>query len=63
MASSNIRPGVDIGGTSTDVVLEKAGELFSTKGYITPQHAAEHYKLSAAEAAGVIEQSKRGELT
>ena len=47
MASSNIRPGVDIGGTFTDVVLEKGGELFSTKGYITPQHAAEHYKLSA----------------
>ena len=32
-------------------------------GYITPQHATEHYKLSAAEVADVIEQSKRGELT
>ena len=31
MKSASIRMGVDIGGTFTDVVLEKHGEVFSTK--------------------------------
>ncbi len=31
MAQSSIRLGADIGGTFTDVVLEKNGEVFSTK--------------------------------
>jgi len=42
MAASTIRLGVDIGGTFTDVVLEKDGESFSTKvltTYAAPENA------------------------
>ncbi|EDQ06397.1 Acetophenone carboxylase gamma subunit [Sulfitobacter indolifex] len=42
MAASTIRLGVDIGGTFTDVVLEKGGESFSTKvltTYAAPENA------------------------
>jgi N-methylhydantoinase A len=42
MKSSSIRLGVDIGGTFTDVVLEKNGEVFSTKvltTYTAPENA------------------------
>ncbi|MEP5153882.1 hydantoinase/oxoprolinase family protein [Planktotalea sp.] len=42
MNSTSIRLGVDIGGTFTDVVLEKAGEVFSTKvltTYAAPENA------------------------
>jgi len=42
MAATSIRLGVDIGGTFTDVVLEKDGELFSTKvltTYVAPENA------------------------
>lgn len=42
MKSSSIRLGVDIGGTFTDVVLEKQGELFSIKvltTYAAPENA------------------------
>ena len=41
MTDSRIRLGVDIGGTFTDVVLEKGGEQFSTKvltTYIAPEN-------------------------
>ncbi len=31
------------------------------QGYITPEHASEHYNISAAEAANIIEQSKVGD--
>ena len=40
--ASTIRLGVDIGGTFTDVVLEKGGESFSTKvltTYAAPENA------------------------
>ncbi|MBO6790334.1 MAG: hydantoinase/oxoprolinase family protein [Dinoroseobacter sp.] len=42
MTSHSVRLGVDIGGTFTDVVLEKSGELFSTKvltTYTAPENA------------------------
>lgn len=42
MTDSRVRLGVDIGGTFTDVVLEKDGEQFSTKvltTYIAPENA------------------------
>ena len=42
MTSSSVRLGVDIGGTFTDVVLEKHGEVFSTKvltTYVAPENA------------------------
>lgn len=42
MAADTIRLGVDIGGTFTDVVLEKGGESFSTKvltTYAAPENA------------------------
>ena len=42
MKSQSIRLGVDIGGTFTDVVLEKHGEVFSTKvltTYAAPENA------------------------
>ena len=42
MAAETIRLGVDIGGTFTDVVLEKGGESFSTKvltTYAAPENA------------------------
>lgn len=42
MAATSIRLGVDIGGTFTDVVLEKGGEVFSTKvltTYAAPENA------------------------
>ncbi|WP_342077568.1 hydantoinase/oxoprolinase family protein [Yoonia sp. SS1-5] len=42
MASSSVRLGVDIGGTFTDVVLEKEGQSFSTKvltTYAAPETA------------------------
>lgn len=42
MQTSNIRLGVDIGGTFTDVVLEKNGGIFSTKvltTYAAPENA------------------------
>ena len=42
MAATSIRLGVDIGGTFTDVVLEKDGVLFSTKvltTYVAPENA------------------------
>ncbi|MBD3666121.1 hydantoinase/oxoprolinase family protein [Sulfitobacter sp. TSTF-M16] len=42
MASSPVRLGVDIGGTFTDVVLERAGQSFSTKvltTYTAPEDA------------------------
>ena len=42
MKSSSIRLGVDIGGTFTDVVLEKDGDQFSTKvltTYAAPENA------------------------
>ena len=42
MGNSAIRMGVDIGGTFTDVVLEKDGVPFSTKvltTYVAPENA------------------------
>ncbi|NNL19261.1 MAG: hydantoinase/oxoprolinase family protein, partial [Boseongicola sp.] len=42
MTTASVRLGVDIGGTFTDVVLEKSGELFSTKvltTYTAPENA------------------------
>ena len=42
MAATSIRLGVDIGGTFTDVVLEKSAEVFSTKvltTYAAPENA------------------------
>ena len=42
MKADSIRMGVDIGGTFTDVVLEKGGEQFSTKiltTYSAPENA------------------------
>ncbi len=42
MAATSIRLGVDIGGTFTDVVLEKGTEVFSTKvltTYAAPENA------------------------
>ena len=42
MQSNSIRMGVDIGGTFTDVVLEKAGALYSVKvltTYAAPEDA------------------------
>ena len=42
MKAESIRMGVDIGGTFTDVVLEKGGEQFSTKvltTYAAPENA------------------------
>jgi len=42
MEKSSVRLGVDIGGTFTDVVLEKGGEQFSTKvltTYAAPENA------------------------
>ena len=42
MEAQSVRLGVDIGGTFTDVVLERGGESYSTKvltTYISPENA------------------------
>ncbi|MFT6031933.1 MAG: N-methylhydantoinase A [Arenicella sp.] len=54
--SSGIRMGVDIGGTFTDVVLEKGGQQFSTKvltTYIAPENAILDGMQQVCEKAGV----------
>jgi N-methylhydantoinase A len=52
----SIRMGVDIGGTFTDVVLEKGGEQFSTKvltTYIAPENAIIDGMQQVCEKAGI----------
>ena len=56
MAASTIRLGVDIGGTFTDVVLEKDGESFSTKvltTYAAPENAIINGMHQVCANAGV----------
>lgn len=56
MKSSEARLGVDIGGTFTDVVLEKDGEQFSTKvltTYAAPENAIIGGMHQVCEKAGV----------
>lgn len=56
MKSSSIRLGADIGGTFTDVVLEKDGEVFSTKvltTYAAPENAIIDGMHQVCEKAGV----------
>ena len=52
----SIRMGVDIGGTFTDVVLEKEGEQFSTKvltTYIAPENAIIEGMQQVCKKAGI----------
>jgi len=67
MAATSTRLGVDIGGTFTDVVLEKGGEVFSTKvltTYAAPENAiinGMHQVLAkAGVGAGDIDQIIHG---
>jgi N-methylhydantoinase A len=56
MAATSIRLGVDIGGTFTDVVLEKDGEPFSTKvltTYAAPENAIIDGMHQVCSKAGV----------
>ena len=56
MTDSRVRLGVDIGGTFTDVVLEKGGEQFSTKvltTYIAPENAIIDGMQQVCAKAGV----------
>jgi len=56
MAATSIRLGVDIGGTFTDVVLEKDGEPFSTKvltTYAAPENAIIDGMHQVCKKAGV----------
>lgn len=56
MGESKIRVGVDIGGTFTDVALEKGEEIFSSKvltNYTQPEQAIIDGIKKAAEAADV----------
>ena len=56
MTTSKIRLGADIGGTFTDVVLEKNGELFSTKvltTYSAPENAILDGMQQVCKKAGV----------
>lgn len=56
MDGSKIRVGVDIGGTFTDVALEKGGEIFSSKvltNYTQPEQAIIDGIAKAAEAADI----------
>ena len=56
MTSSMIRVGVDIGGTFTDVVLEKGGETFSTKvltTYAAPEDAIVDGMQQVCAKAGI----------
>ena len=56
MKSSSTRLGVDIGGTFTDVVLEKDGEQFSTKvltTYVAPENAIIDGMYQVCEKASV----------
>jgi len=56
MAATSIRLGVDIGGTFTDVVLEKDGVPFSTKvltTYAAPENAIINGMHQVCEKAGV----------
>ncbi|WP_447045700.1 hydantoinase/oxoprolinase family protein [Vreelandella sp. H-I2] len=56
MGGSNIRVGVDIGGTFTDVALEKGEEIFSSKvltNYTQPEQAIIDGITKAAEAADI----------
>ena len=55
-STHSIRMGVDIGGTFTDVVLEKAGEQFSTKvltTYIAPENAIIDGMQQVCKKAGI----------
>ena len=56
MGANNIQVGVDIGGTFTDVALEKGEEIFSSKvltNYTQPEQAIIDGITKAAEAAGI----------
>lgn len=56
MKSSAIRLGADIGGTFTDVVLEKEGQVFSTKvltTYAAPENAIIDGMHQVCEKAGI----------
>ncbi len=56
MISAAVRLGVDIGGTFTDVVLEKDGEVFSTKvltTYSAPENAIVDGMRQVCAKAGV----------
>ena len=56
MTSHSIRMGVDIGGTFTDVVLEKHGESFSTKvltTYAAPETAIIEGMHQVCNKAGI----------
>ena len=56
MAATSIRLGVDIGGTFTDVVLERDGASFSTKvltTYVAPENAIIDGMHQVCEKAGV----------
>lgn len=56
MAATSIRLGVDIGGTFTDVVLEKDGAAFSTKvltTYVAPENAIIDGMHQVCKKAGV----------
>lgn len=64
MKQTSVRLGVDIGGTFTDVVLEKDGEQFSTKvltTYIAPENAIIDGLHQVCKKAGV-EPSKIGQI-
>ena len=57
MKSATVRLGVDIGGTFTDVVLEKSGETFSTKVLTThaaPEEAIIEGLHRVCDRAGVL---------
>ncbi len=56
MRESRIRLGVDIGGTFTDVVLEKDGQQFSTKvltTYVAPENAIIDGMQQVCDKAGI----------
>lgn len=64
MKQTSVRLGVDIGGTFTDVVLEKDGEQFSTKvltTYIAPENAIIDGLHQVCKKAGV-EPSQIGQI-